>query len=68
MRIGLAGGSRLFRVTGVVTCLLGSVAGCTTVAQVTSLDDPACRSTVRDQLNSVLIEQGEKPDIADGWP
>ena len=65
MRIGVAGRSRLLKVAGVLTCLLGWAAGCTTVAQVTTLDDPACKSTVRDQLNSVLIEQGEKPEIAE---
>ena len=32
---------------------------------MTTLDDPACKSVVRDQLNSVLIEQGEKPDTAE---
>jgi hypothetical protein len=53
------------RLMGVFACVLGLAAGCTSVAQVTTMDDPACRSTVRDQLNSVLIEQGEMPDIAE---
>jgi hypothetical protein len=48
-----------------VTAMLAMVMGCTTVAQVTTLDDPACKSMVRQQLNSVLLEQGEKPDIAE---
>jgi hypothetical protein len=56
---------RLLSTAGVLSCLLGWVVGCATVAQVTTLDDPACKSTVRAQLNSVLIEQGEKPDIAE---
>jgi hypothetical protein len=49
----------------VLVGLLGLTAGCTTVAHVTSLNDPACKDTVRDQLNSVLIEQGEQPDVAE---
>ena len=44
--------------------MLAAVMGCTTVAQVTTLNDPACKSMVREQLNSVLLEQGEEPDIA----
>jgi hypothetical protein len=45
--------------------MLGWAAGCATVAQVTTLNDPVCKGTVRDQLNSVLIEQGERSDIAE---
>ena len=54
-----------FRLASAFSCVLGLTVGCTSVAQVTTLDDPACKSMVRDQLNSVLIEQGEKPDIAE---
>ena len=64
MPIGGASRPRALKIAALLTCLLGGVAGCTTVAQVTTLDDPACKSVVRDQLNSVLIEQGEKPDTA----
>jgi hypothetical protein len=39
--------------------------GCTTVAQVTTLDDPACKTTVREQMNSILLEEGEKSEIAE---
>ncbi len=35
------------------------------VPRMTTLDDPSCKSTVRDQLNSVLIEEGEKAEIAE---
>src|SRR5688572_5944685 len=38
---------------------------CTNVAQVTTLDDPSCKRTVREQLNSILTEQGENPEIAE---
>ena len=44
--------------------VLAAVMGCATVAQVTTLNDPACKSMVREQLNSVLLEQGEEPDLA----
>ena len=46
---------------GLVVILLS---GCTTVAQVTTLSDDACKQKVRDQLESTLREEGEKPDIA----
>lgn len=39
--------------------------GCTTVAQVTTLDDPTCKATVREQMNSILLEEGEKSEIAE---
>jgi RNA polymerase subunit RPABC4/transcription elongation factor Spt4 len=53
------------RRSGLVAMILLAVVGCTNVAQVTTLDDPSCKSTVRDQLNSVLIEEGEKSEIAE---
>jgi hypothetical protein len=56
---------RALSVAGASIWLLGWVVGCAAVAQVTSLDDPTCKSTVREQLNAVLIEQGEKPEIAE---
>ena len=40
------------------------LSGCTNVAQVTTLSDEACHHTVRDQLESVLTEEGEKAEIA----
>ena len=48
-----------------IAVMLCVTVGCTDVAQVTTLDDPSCKSTVRDQLNSVLIEEGEKSEIAE---
>ena len=41
------------------------VGGCTTVAQVTFLSDQNCRHTFVDRMSSILIEQGEKQDVAD---
>jgi len=41
------------------------VGGCTTVAQVTSLSDQNCRHIFVDRMNSILVEQGEKQEVAD---
>jgi hypothetical protein len=41
------------------------VGGCTTVAQVTSLSDQNCRQTFMDRVSSILVEQGEKQEMAD---
>ena len=41
------------------------VGGCTTVAQVTSLSDQNCRHTFVDRMSSILVEQGEKQEVAD---
>ncbi|MCS6290418.1 MAG: hypothetical protein H8K10_15790 [Nitrospira sp.] len=38
--------------------------GCTTVAQVTTWSDESCRYKVRDQLESILTEEGEQGDVA----
>lgn len=46
----------------VIFCI---TAGCTNVAQVTTLDDPSCKTIVREQLNSILSEEGEKSDVAE---
>ncbi len=40
------------------------LSGCTTVAQVTTLSEESCNHKMRDQLESILTEEGEKPDIA----
>ncbi len=48
-------------VTGLMVWGLG---GCTKVAQVTTLSDELCHHTVRDQLNAILLDEGEKPEIA----
>ena len=45
----------------VLSCL---AAACATPCQLTTLDDPACRNTVKAQLYAVLLEQGERPEIA----
>jgi hypothetical protein len=41
------------------------VGGCATVAQVTSLSDQNCRHTFEDRVSSILVEQGEKQEVAD---
>jgi hypothetical protein len=41
------------------------IGGCTTVAQVTSLSDQNCRHTFVDRMSSILVEQGEKQEVAD---
>lgn len=38
--------------------------GCTTVAQVTTLSEEACHHKMRDELESILTEEHEKPDVA----
>jgi len=38
---------------------------CTTVAQVTNLNEPRCDTSFEISLSSILIEQGEEKDIAD---
>ncbi len=43
---------------------LAFLAGCTNVAQVTTLSDESCNRKVRDQLESILTEEGEKGEIA----
>jgi hypothetical protein len=50
--------------------LLGSglallfMSSCTTVAQVTTLSEESCRHKMRDQLESILSEEHENPDMA----
>lgn len=41
------------------------IGGCATVAQVTSLSDKNCRYTFMDRMSSILVEQGEKQEVAD---
>ena len=41
------------------------VGGCATVAQVTSLSDQNCRHTFVDRMSSILVEEGEKQEIAE---
>ena len=40
------------------------LSGCTTVAQVTTWSDESCRQKVKDQLQSILTDEGEQGDIA----
>ena len=50
---------------GLAAIVILFVGGCTTVAQVTSLSDQNCRHTFVDQMSSILVEEGEKQDVAD---
>ncbi|TKB92440.1 MAG: hypothetical protein E8D41_06410 [Nitrospira sp.] len=40
-------------------------AGCTTVAQVTTLSDQNCRRTFVDRMSLILVDQGEKQEVAE---
>ena len=42
-----------------------AVGGCATVAQVTTLSDQNCRHTFVDRMSSILVEQGEKQEVAE---
>jgi hypothetical protein len=41
------------------------VGGCASVAQVTTLSDQNCRHTFVDRMSSILVEQGEKQEVAE---
>ena len=41
------------------------IGGCATVAQVTSLSDQNCRHMFVDRMSSILVEQGEKQEVAE---
>jgi hypothetical protein len=45
------------------TIALAEVA-CTSVGHVTSLGDPACAMEFEVQLGSILVDQGERPEVA----
>ncbi len=48
---------------GSVVVLL--VAGCTSVAQVTTLSDQNCHHTFVDRMGAILVGEGEKQDVAE---
>ena len=54
-------GSRPLKWIGLGSMLLS---GCTTVAQITTLSDESCHRTVQGQLESILLEEGERPEVA----
>jgi hypothetical protein len=41
------------------------IGGCATVAQVTSMSDQNCRHMFVDRMSSILVEQGEKQEVAE---
>jgi hypothetical protein len=56
-------GSAIGKALAAVAILV--VGGCTTVAQVTTLSDQNCRHTFVDRMSSILVEQGEKQEVAE---
>src|SRR5271169_2820515 len=54
---------RAVRLASVVT--LWFATGCTTVARIQNLAEPACQSTFSAALSTILVEQGEKAEMAD---
>jgi hypothetical protein len=57
------GGSATEKVLAAIALLV--IGGCTTVAQVTTLSDQDCRHTFENQMSSILVEEGEKQEVAD---
>jgi hypothetical protein len=49
----------------VIAVVILFVGGCATVAQVTTLSDQNCRHTFVDRVSSILVEQGEKQEVAE---
>jgi hypothetical protein len=58
----IAGSAAKKAFAAVVILVIG---GCATVAQVTTLSDQNCRHTFEDRVSSILVEQGEKQEVAD---
>lgn len=48
----------------VLAALVLAAAGCASVAQLSNLGDPSCATEFENQLGSILVEQGEKPEAA----
>ena len=55
--------SRRKSLTAGLTPLL--LTGCVTVGQVANVTEPACASHYSEAISSILIAQGEKPEVAD---
>ena len=58
----LAGSATEKALAAVVFLVVG---GCTTVAQGTTLSDQNCLHTFVDRMSSILVEEGEKQEVAD---
>lgn len=56
-------GSAIEKVLAAVAIIF--IGGCATVAQVTTLSDQNCRHTFVDRMSSILVEQGEKQEVAE---
>ena len=53
----------LFR-SAVVTVVAFAALACTSVAQISNLDDSRCAADFEAQLTSILVQQREKPEVA----
>ncbi len=60
----MSGEDRRHAVVGWLALGVLFFSGCATVAQVTTWSDDSCRRKVRDQLESILTEEGEQGDVA----
>ena len=60
----MSGEARMTDGAGWLALGLFFLSGCTTVAQVTTWSDESCRQKVKDQLQSILTDEGEQGDIA----
>jgi hypothetical protein len=52
------------RVVACAAALLIAAAGCTPVAQVTTLSDASCRDAIASRLSKILEAQDERPPVA----
>jgi hypothetical protein len=57
---------RLIRAVVVVAVVtLGFGTGCTTVARIGNLTEPACQTAFSAALSTILVKEGEKAELAD---
>lgn len=52
------------RALGLGAALMALAAGCTSVAQITTLSEPSCEQTVRQAFTKILESEGETPQTA----
>jgi len=48
----------------VIAAVAITAVACTSVAQLSNLRDPSCATEFESQLGSILVDQGEKPEVA----
>jgi hypothetical protein len=49
----------------VFVLLTACLTGCVTVGQVANLQEPACGTHFAEAMSSILVAQGEQPEVAD---